>query len=167
MKLVLFFIVAITAFSVFSQPYKTNGCYISLINPYSSDMSWENDSIKFTFTPYTYWWNIEIENKTNNKITCLWDETLFIVKNRSSHIAFDNTLKLDIDKPKGESIIASRTDLRKSILPVEKAKYGTISDVFYRSDVKKADVPIRIIFPIKFEETIKNYEFVFNVTSKK
>jgi hypothetical protein len=166
MKTFLVLLITLCSLSVYSQQSKVNGCYVSLIKPNSDELAWENDTLKFTFTPYTYYWNIKIENKINNKMTCLWDETLFIVKNRSSRIVFSNTLKIDVNKPKGEDILFPGTEIRKSILPVEKVQYGTMNNIFYRSDVRKADVPIKLVFPIKIDETVRDYEFEFNVTSK-
>lgn len=98
---------------------KYAGCVIEQTTPGANNMVWENDSIKFTFSPTDLFWSIKIENKTKANVECDWDKTLFIRNKKSSGIVFDNTIRMQKDAPKGTSIIASGTEISKSIFPLE------------------------------------------------
>ncbi len=167
MKKTVFMLIALFILAVYSAnaQYKYAGCCIELITSGSDGLVWENDSIKFTFSPTDYFWKVTIENKTSEKAVCLWDETLFIRNKKSSSIIFDNTIRLKKDEPKGESIIASNTEIRKEIFPLELWWDTGAYPVFKKKSIKKeGDMIVRLIFPIDFGEEKIEYEFSFNVT---
>lgn len=157
--LILFFTIALCT----NAQTKYGGCCIEQIAPNSNDFVWENDSLKFTFVPSNYFWKVTIENKTDTKASCLWDETLFIRGKESSGIVFNNTIGLKKNDPKGESIIPAKSQITKSIYPLRRWD-GEVYPVFYKKDIKKqGDLSIRLIFPISFEEYKQDYVFSFNV----
>jgi len=161
-KVLLVLMFTILFINTYSQQ-KHGGCCIEQITPNSNDFTWENDSLKFTFAPSNYFWKVTIENKTNTKAVCLWDETLFIRGKESSAIVFNNTIRLKRNDPKGESIIPSKSEIIKSIYPLNRWD-GDVYPVFYKKDIKKqGDLNIRLIFPISFGDNKKDYEFSFNV----
>lgn len=165
LTLICFF--AFTNNKVMAQ-WKTSGCIVEQTTPNADGLVWENDSIKFKFSPYTYSWGIRIENKSNISISVLWDEVLFVRAKRSSNIIFDDTIMLYIDKPKGESIIAGGTLITKSILPRDVVYNGSISPIFYKSTIKKeGPMNIRLIFPVMVENQKRIYEFTFTVSLPK
>jgi len=157
-------------FSAFCQnyPVKLSGCCITMIKPVTNQMSWENDSVKFTFKPTKTFWGVTIENKTNVKMSCIWDNALFVVNKQSSPLLFDNTLIINKSASKGESQIASKTEISKSIYPFEsyvKDGRNYVSDLFFKAGIKYyGDTSIRLIFPIKSGEKTREYEFEFKVS---
>lgn len=142
---------------------KVSGCYIRTAGG-ANELAWENDSLKFDFLPLSYSWRVTIENKADVTAKCLWDEALFIVDKKSSPIVFETTLKLDLDKSKGETLIAPGTLIRKDILPRENVSDGTISIVFNKGAVKKADIPIKLILPVEIGGVKRDYVFDFIVS---
>lgn len=148
-----------------AQEYKYAGCIIEQTTPNSNGMVWEDDSVKFTFTPTDMFWKIKIENKTNEKIICDWDNTLFIRNKKSSGIVFDNTIRINKDEPKGTSAIASETELLKKIFPLENWWGTGAYPVFKKkSIVKEGDMVVRLIFPVIYGEKSKDYEFSFKIS---
>lgn len=151
------------SFSIDAQ-VKESGCIIEQTTPGANDMIWENDSLKFSFVPTSYFWTVRIENKTSNKMICDWDKVLFIYDKTTSGIVFDDTIELKKNDPKGTSIIAPNTILRKDIFPIESwGEYG-LSPVFLRQLIKKwGEDKISIVIPIQFGQNTKEYEFTFRV----
>lgn len=144
---------------------KYAGCVIEQTTPGANNMVWENDSIKFTFSPTDLFWSIKIENKTKANVECDWDKTLFIRNKKSSGIVFDNTIRMQKDAPKGTSIIASGTEISKSIFPLENWWETGAYPVFKKKSIKKeGNMIIRLIFPIKYGDSIRKYEFSFMVS---
>ena len=143
---------------------KESGCIIEQTTPGANDMIWENDSLKFSFVPTSYFWTVRIENKTSDKIICDWDNVLFIYDKTTSGIVFDDTIELKKNDPKGTSTIVPNTILRKDIFPIESwGEYG-LSPVFLRQLIKKwGEDKISIIIPIQFGQNIQEYEFTFRV----
>lgn len=148
-----------------AQEYKYAGCIIQQTTPNSDDMIWENDSIKFTFSPTDFFWNVKIENKTNEKITCDWDNTLFIRNKKSSGVVFDNTIRIKKEESKGKSIIASGTEISKRIFPVENWWESGAQPVFKKKSIsKEGDMTVRLMFPISYNDQPSDYEFSFNIS---
>ena len=163
----LFLLFAILSFclTVKAQEYKYSGCIIEQTTPNSNGMVWENDSLKFTFTPTDMFWKIKIENKTKEKAICDWDNTMFIRNKKSSGIIFDNTIRIKKDEPKGTSVIASETEILKEIFPLENWWDTGAYPVFKKKSIaKEGDMIVRLIFPISFGEKAKDYEFSFNIS---
>lgn len=172
MKKIYIFLMLICVFvfttnKVMAQ-WKTSGCIVEQTTPNADGLVWENDSIKFKFSPYTYSWDVIIENKSNINISVLWDEVLFVIGKRSCNIIFEKTIVRNIDNPIGESFIAGGTLITKSILPRDRVRDGVMSSVFEKSTVKKeGPINIRLIFPVMIENQKRIYEFTFTVSIPK
>lgn len=167
MKKILLSIILACVFLTINAQQKSNGCCIEMVSPKSEGMIYENDTIKFKFDPTHLFWGITIENKTKVRMTCLWDKTVFIVDKKSSQIVFDDTRILDLNKPKGESILSPGTELSKSIFPLESvSKYEDKPyPVFRKSTIKNhGNTRIRLIFPIMQNGAEREYEFEFIVS---
>jgi hypothetical protein len=147
-----------------AQEYKYAGCLIEQTTPNANGMVWENDSLKFTFSPTDFFWNVKIENKTSEKVVCDWDNTLFIRNKKSSGIVFDNTIRIKKDEPKGTSIIAPGTEISKEIFPLENWDMGVYSVFKKKSIAKEGDMIVRLIFSMYQGEQAKDYEFSFNIS---
>lgn len=165
MKRIFVCICLIMSLVVAKGQEKYAGCVIEQTTPGANNMVWENDSIKFTFSPTDLFWSIKIENKTKANVECDWDKTLFIRNKKSSGIVFDNTIRMQKDAPKGTSIIASGTEILKSIFPLENWWETGAYPVFKKKSIKKeGNMIIRLIFPIKYGDSIREYEFSFMVS---
>lgn len=163
-KTFLLLVFAFAMMSVKGQE-KYAGCIIEQTTPGANNMIWENDSIKFSFSPTDLFWTITIENKTNSKIECDWDNTLFIRNKKSSGIVFDNTIKMLKNEPKGTSVIASKTEISKSIFPLENWWDTGAYPVFKKKSIKKeGNMVVRLIFPIKYKDSSREYEFSFSIS---
>lgn len=141
--------------------YKYSGCCFEFENGLSNEkgLIWENDSIKFTIRPTDYFWGITIENKLKIKQIILWDDCVFAINGKSSAIIFDNTIKLMMDNPKGESIVIPETSIKKKIYPAEKWR-TTANPVYYKSDLKKKGPSnVKLMFATKAGEDKKEYSF--------
>jgi hypothetical protein len=159
-KEILVIALILLAFSSHAQ-YKYSGCCFELKNGSSNEkgLIWENDSVKFTIDPTDYFWGITIENKLKIKQTVLWDDCVFAVNGKSSAIVFDNTIKLMIDNPKGESIIIPETSIKKKIYPAEKCRIAT-NPVYYKSDLKNTGPSnVKLMIATKAGDDNKEYSF--------
>lgn len=168
MKKYLFALLAITltALNVNAQ-HKWGGCNIEQTTTNSNGLIWEDENVKFTFYPTDLFWSVTIENKSSGKLTCLWDEVLFIINKKSSKIVFDDTVRLKKDDPKGESVIASETEIRKEIYPVDlwwDSSIGGAQYIFKKRLIKKyGEMNIKLVFPLVSESGKTDYEFTFRV----
>lgn len=155
--LILFVLITVSA----SGQNKVGGYCVKQTTPGADNLSWENDSINFIFYPSLDSWFIIISNKTSSSMTCLWDETLFVINGLSSPVIFNTTLNMNIYDPKGTSLIASQSTISKTIYPLNNYYAGQIHNILKRRDVKTGDVPIRMIFPILIGDNKVTYEFSF------
>jgi hypothetical protein len=165
-KLLSLILLLLTTLLVNAQ-VKCLGCYIEMLNKNANGMTWENDSLKFTFVPDSYFWEVNIENKTNTTAICDWDKTLFIVNKISSNIMFGTSTPLTMNQPKGTSSIGASSIIKSpQIAPiVDYHGEEDLRHIFHKSDVKRegGSMPIRLIFPIAFNGKSKEYIFEFRV----
>jgi hypothetical protein len=129
-------------------------------------MTWENDSLMFSFNPSDYFWKVNVENKTGNKAFIQWDNALFIRNKKSSKVVFDSTIRFKMNDPLGESTIASKSEIGKSIYPVDLWWETEPYPVFKKKNIKKeGDMVVRILIPVSFDGKIKDYEFNFVISN--
>lgn len=151
-----------------SAQTKYAGCDIVMTTEGSSAMTWENDSIKFTFSPTDYFWKVEIENKTDGKALINWDEVVFIRNKKSSKIIFDNTSRIRMNDPLGETAIYSKSSIEKEIFPVDNWWETGPYPVFVKKSLnKEGDMTVRIIFPVLFSDVKVDHEFTFLISPTK
>lgn len=166
-KYILAILLLLVPLSVLPQT-PVDGVCISLISPESKSLSWENDSISFLFQPDEYFWDVTITNKSTTNLKCLWNETLFIIEDISSHIIFDNTTMMLKNEPMPVSTVSPATKIRKSIFPLENFGSSAANPVFTKRIIKKyGDRTVTLIFPVQFDQKQSSYTIKFNISNCK
>lgn len=157
MKYILLVAMLISQLVCFSQ-IKNSGCYLRMVEPKSETLSFENDTVKvsFSFNSMNYFCDITVKNNSKEVISIDWDKFTMIMEGKSYPIIFDNTVMIKKDDPKGSNTIAPETTLSKSIAPTE---YIELEMPLYNKGwVKKRGVQeIGFIIPIMCGETTKYY----------
>lgn len=165
MKKIILLILISMFYTLINAQNKYSGCNIEQLTKGANGMMWENDSLKFTFIPTDYFWKITIENKTRYKASIDWDEVMFIRNKKSSKIIFDNTIRLKMNDPLGETLIASKSEILKEIFPVDLWWETGPYPVFKKKSLRKeGNMNVRIIIPVSIENKKNDYEFSFLIS---
>ena len=139
--------------------YEGTFCYIEREN--AELFNYEDNDIKFTIRPDSWSWNIQIENKTNQNMTILWDEALFVVNQQSAgFMSYSNHFNL-LSYLISEEVIAQHSYIKKECTNTT-LRGGFIVD---NRIIKKTgeDYYIRLVFPIEVNGKLKKYEFKYRV----
>lgn len=142
---------------------------------------YEDNYIDITWTISIKQFDFRLKNKSDNNLKIIWDETVYIdVDGSSNKIIHAGVKYVDKNSPQPASIVAKKAYIDDTIIPTkniymnniysgwqEKAFlpiYASTKEVLLRDSQKYIGKQIRIILPIQIEETINEYEFVFDVT---
>lgn len=148
---------------LFSQAI-IDGCCVNLTEPASTSLSWSDDSVSFSFTPSEYFWGVSVSNNTTSSMTCLWNETLFVINDLSSRIIFDNTMLVQKNDPLAPGIIAPKTRINKSILPLENVGSYATNPVYTKKIIKHSGERIvTLIIPVQSGSIRNEYKFTFEI----
>lgn len=141
----------------FSQT-KNSGCYLRMVEPKSETLSFENDTVKisFSFNSMNFFCDITVKNNSKEIINVDWDKFAMIMEGKSYPIIFDNTVMIKKDDPKGSSTIAPETTLSKSIAPTE---YIELEMPLYNKGwvKKRGNQEIGFVIPIVCGNIVKYY----------
>lgn len=128
---------------------KIAGCYFRMTEPIISDtLSVSNDTIKVSieYDNMAYFAKVSIENLTDEMIEIDWDKFLMLGSKDSKEIIFDDTVMLLANNPKGTSLIAPHTKIRKSIIPKENAQHSR--KLFEKKYAKIRPTKIGYLIPV-------------------
>lgn len=176
-KQLLTLMALIISINMYAQDAKQNivinGCIVSMKESNQNDLTYENDSIKFSFTPDEYAWHTKITNNLGKDITVIWDKSTFILNDLSSKVIFANTLKMNIDNMIPNQDIVAGSFIQKHIAPagIFTKRYAepTINRKQIKKDFEATGKPhtakIRLAFLIDGHE--KKYDFNFTMKPAK
>ena len=154
---------------------------------------YEDGLIKMIFMPSAHQINFIAENKTDYSLKIVWDECVYVDINGASHRVIHSGVRyIDRNNPQAPSIIASKSNLTDMIYPSDYVEWGSgyygsewkerplfpTSSYLVMTTTKETenakedfkntidrfkDKEFSIVMPIKVEETINEYRFVFKI----
>lgn len=166
-KILVIGIILLSSISSFAQ-YKTyNNCIVEFENYVNipEHLIYENDSIKFEFEPNTdSSWPVIITNKTSNTCTVNWENGVFERGDKSGRIIFGDDSRLTKDREKQPSKILSGSSLKKDLFPDVCVLSSIVAPIYYKSELRKKGAEhLRLLLPISFNGTEKQYMFKFKI----
>lgn len=154
---------------------------------------YEDGLIRIIFIPTAYQINFIAENKTDYSLQIIWDECAYVDENGSSHRVIHSGIKyIDRNNPQPPSIIASKSKLTDIIYPSDYIEWSSdyyssgweekplfptnrILGMVTTKEIENAKEDFKntidkfknkefsVVMPIKVEETINEYRFVFKI----
>lgn len=130
----------------------TNAC---LISPYYSELhAYENDSVSVVFNFSRYFIEVEVFNKTDNRIYIEWENARL----DDSKVVFDDDRPITMGLKKEEEVVASRRSSESRKI-TKKSKF--IGDTLYELiNLKKYEsIDFDVLLPIRFGDKSVDYQF--------
>lgn len=133
-----------------------------------SAIVFENDSLKFIFSPTDMFWGVRIENRLNKKISCDWDQSFFITGSTTSQIVFDDTNASQKNSPKGTSTVFPGTSVTKQIFALDNWKPDYMVHMFEKKILQKyskthGNYNYTLILTIVIDNKNFEYKFTFEI----
>ena len=153
--------------------------YVEKINDDSENKYLYNDtiiSLNCSFSPKTI--NFVIHNKTEYPIKIIWDEVAYInEEGQTTRVIHSGIRLIDRYNPQVPSIIAPKTEISETLLPVENIYYLNEWRYDYLFPQPHRDKPIKyeliadpqigkrvsILLPFEIEGIINDYIFIFEI----
>lgn len=143
--------------------------------------SYEDNYINITWTIGIKQFAFNLKNKTDFNLKIIWDEAVYVdIDGSSSKVMHAGIKYVDRDASHPASIVAKKSYIDDMVLPTKNVYMNSI----YSGWQEKAFLPIyakskeillndsknyigkqvKIILPIQIEDTVNEYEFVFDVS---
>jgi hypothetical protein len=142
--------------------------------------SYEDDMIKIVWLPLSTQFGFTLQNKTDHSIKIIWDEAVYVDQNGSSRRVIHKDIRYtDINNPETSSVVVKNATVDEMIVPADNiySGYGgwKTKPMFPNSANSEKELSIlaqqyigkevRVLLPLKIQETINEYIFTFKVES--
>lgn len=146
-----------------------------------SKYSYEDDMIKIIWLPLSTQFSFTLQNKTDHSIKIIWDEAVYVDQNGSSGRVMHAGVKyIDRSNPQPPTVVVKNANIDDIVVPTDNIYYVSGEYGGWRTKPifpNKAATPeelkamtqkyigneVRILLPLKIEETINEYIFTFKV----
>jgi len=143
--------------------------------------SYEDDMIKIVWLPLSTQFRFTLKNKTEHSIKIIWDEAVYVNQNGSSGRVMHTGVKyIDRNNTQPPTVIVKNANIDDIIVPTDNVYYISGKWGGWRTKpmfVNKASTQeelntltqqnigkeVRILLPLKIQETINEYIFTFKV----
>ncbi len=147
-----------------------------IINPPTGTLSFEDEDLKFTFTPERDDIKISFVNKSTRPVKINWEGAVYVDKDGASHRLITKKVAYeDKDKPQKPTVITPGARLTERVMPADhirhvlliwkvKPMFPELKNAFR---IEKWDrVTFKVILPIEVDGEEKRYEFEFKVKTR-
>lgn len=143
--------------------------------------SYEDDMIKIVWLPLSTQFGFTLENKTDHSIKIIWDEAVYVNQNNSSGRVMHAGVKyIDRNNPQPPTVIVKNANIDDIIVPTGLVYYANgqyggwrTSPMFPNRAATQEELnslaqenigkEVRVVLPLKIQETINEYTFTFKV----
>ena len=143
--------------------------------------SYEDDMIKIVWLPLSTQFGFKLKNKTDHSIKIIWDEAVYVDQNGSSGRVMHAGVKYtDRNNPQPPTVVVKNANIEDIIVPTDNVyyvsgKYGgwrtkpmfpnraSTQEELNVLTQKYIGKEVKILLPLKIQETINEYIFTFKV----
>lgn len=143
--------------------------------------SYEDDMIKIVWLPLSTQFGFTLKNKTDHSIKIIWDEAVYVDPNGSSGRVMHAGVKyIDRNNPQPPTVVVKNANIDDMIVPTDNIYYVSgqyggwrTKPMFPNSANTQEELntltqqyvgkEVRVLLPLKIEETINEYIFTFRV----
>ena len=143
--------------------------------------SYEDDMIKIIWLPLSTQFGFTLKNKTDHSIKIIWDEAVYVDQNGSSERVMHSGVKyIDKSNPQPPTVVVKNANIDDMIVPTDNVYYtsgqyggwrtkpmfpniASTQDELNTLTQKYIGKEVKILLPLKIQETINEYIFTFKV----
>ena len=138
--------------------------------------SYDDNNIRIIWSPLSSQFDFILQNKTNYTIKILWDDVVFVDNNICYKVIHSNVKYIDKTNHQLPTVIIKNTNIEDLIIPIKNIYFDTkwkikpfFPNIAFNDNElnilvnKYIGKEIKIYLPLKIQNNIKEYIFIFKV----